>query len=110
MHRGVFWLIEDEILAVPYDPTATHGIAKSGENYNHELLWEFVKPRKCRKPFNYYPRGRVEIDNKGRPVIYLNRNIDDRYIPVIKEKFGIEVTPRVHYDGSEHYKSSMDYK
>ena len=90
MQRGVFWLIEDEILAIPYDPATSYGIAKSGENYNHKLLWDHVKPPKCNKSFDYYPRGRVEIDNKGRPVIYLNRNIDDTYISIIIEKFGIK--------------------
>ena len=108
MQRGVFWLIEDEILAIPYNPTAYYGIAKSGENYNHKLLWDHIKPPKCNKSFDYYPRGRVEIDNKGRPVIYLNRNIDDTYIPIIVEKFGIKEEPRIHYDGSKHYESSFE--
>ena len=110
MQRGVFWLIEDEILAAAYDPTNRYGIAKSGENYNHKLLWDYVKPPKCSKPFDYYPRGRVEIDNKGRPIIYLNRNIGDTYIPIIREKFGIEEIPRIHYDESTHYRSNVDTK
>ena len=108
MKRGVFWLIDDNILAIPYDPESTYGIAKSGDNYNHRLLWDYVKPKKCNKPFDYYPRGRVEIDNKDRPVIYMNSNIDESYIPVIVVKFEIEETPRIHYDGSEHYKCSED--
>ena len=108
MQRGVFWLIEDEIFAVPYNPEASYGIAKSGENYNHRLLWDYVKPSKCNKPFDYYPRGRVEIDNKGRPIIYLNRNIDDTHISKIKEIFGIKGLHRIHYDGSKHYESDLD--
>ena len=57
MSSGVFWLIDDEILAIPYNEGAFVGIAKSGNNYNHRLLWEFVKPKHCNKPFDYYPRG-----------------------------------------------------
>ena len=30
--RGVFWLIDGELLAVPFDENATFGIAKSGDN------------------------------------------------------------------------------
>ena len=106
--RGVFWLIDDELLICPYDEDATIGVAKSGDNYNHRLLWEYVKPRKCNKPFDYYPRGRVEMSNKGNPVIYMNPNIGNEYIPVIIEKFGLSEEPKVHYDGSEHYKSYID--
>ncbi len=52
--RGVFWVIDGELLAVPYEDNSTIGIAKSGDNYNHRLLWDYVKPRKCNKPFDYY--------------------------------------------------------
>ena len=106
--RGVFWLIDEELLAVPYDDSSSVGIAKSGNNYNHKLLWEHVKPRKCNKPFNYYPRGRVEFNNKGEPVIYMNPNISEEYIPEIMNLFGLKDVPKVHYDCSEHYKCAFD--
>lgn len=107
---GVFWLIEGELLVIPYSEDAMEGLSKSGGNYNHRLLWESVRPKGCNKPFDYYPRGRVEIDNKGRPVIFMNQNIDDSFIPAIKRRFGIEEDPRIHYDGSMHYKCSLDRK
>ena len=106
--RGVFWLIDDEILAVTYEDNAEVGIAKSGNNYNHRLLWDYVKPRKCGKPFDYYPRGRAELSAKEKPIIYLNSNIGEEYIAEIMEKFGITEEPKVHYDGSDHYKSHLD--
>ena len=107
-HRGVFWLIDGELLAVPYDGNATEGIAKSGDNYNHRLLWEHVKPAKCNKDFDYYPRGRVETSNKGKPVVYMNPHIGEEYIPRIMEAFSLQEVPRIHYDGSEHYKCYLD--
>lgn len=64
-NRGVFWLIDGKIFAVPYDADASFGISKSGDNYNHRLLWDYVKPKGCNKPYDYYPRGRVEQSNKG---------------------------------------------
>ena len=106
--RGVFWLIDDKILAIPYEDGADVGIAKSGNNYNHRLLWEHVRPKKCNKAFDYYPRGRVEFSTKGKPIIYLNSNIGESYITDIMEKFGITETPKIHYDGSNHYKSHFD--
>ena len=106
--KGVFWLIDDELLTVLYDENAVFGIAKSGSNYNHRLLWDHVKPKRCNKPYDYYPRGRVETGNKGRPVIYMNRNIGDEYIPQIMERFGLSESPIIHYDGSEHYRSHID--
>lgn len=105
---GVFWLIDGEILAIPYSNDATEGISKLGGNYNHRLIWESVKPRGCNKPYNYYPRGRVEISNKGKPLIYMNVNIGHEYILVIMEKFNLSEMPKIHYDGSEHYKSYLD--
>ena len=102
--RGVFWIIDGEILAVPYEETATVGVSKSGVNYNHRLLWDHVKPKKCDKPFNYYPRGRVEVNNKGRTVIYMSPYIGEEYIPLIMECFGLNETPKIHYDGSDHYR------
>ena len=76
--KGVFWLIEPgELLAFPYEEGESLGLSKSGNNYNHTLLWEHVKPKGCNNPFDYYPRGRVEISNKGKPVVYMNRHIGE---------------------------------
>ena len=60
-NRGVFWLIDGKIFAVPYD---------------------------------YYPRGRVEQSNKGKPIIFMSVNIGEEYIPVIMEQFGIVKNPK----------------
>ncbi len=107
---GVFWLIENEILAIPYVEGAEVGIAKSGKNYNHRLLWSYVKPKRCNKKFDYYPRGRVEIDSRDRAVIFMSPHIDLSYIPEIKNVFGITEIRKIHYDGSEHYKCHFDYE
>ncbi len=106
--KGVFWLIDGELLTVLYDEDATCGISKSGTNYNHRLLWDHVKPKRCTKPFDYFPRGRVEISNKGKPIVYMNRNIGEEYVPEIMERFGLKERPVIHYDGSEHYMSHID--
>lgn len=111
--RGVFWVIDDElmddhIVAEMFVEGASVGLSKSGTNYNHKLLWEHVKPPGCNKPYDYYPRGRVEISNKGKPVIYMNKNIDGDVVERVLKIFHITEYPRIHYDGSEHYKCHLD--
>ena len=111
--RGVFWVIDDElmddyIVAEIFVERASVGLSKSGTNYNHKLLWEHVKPPGCNKPYNYYPRGRVEISNKGKPVIYMNKNIGEDAVERILKIFDISEHPKIHYDGSEHYKCHLD--
>ena len=108
MSRGVFWVIDEELLAFPFQDDATYGIAKSGTTYNHEKLWDYIKPRKCNKPFDYYPRGRVELNGKGNPIIYMNPNIEESFIPKIKLEFGISEEPIIHYDSSNHYRCHLD--
>lgn len=104
--RGVFWVIEGKLLAFPFDESATVGVAKSGNTYNHKLLWEHIKS--CNKPFDYYPRGRVDINAKGKAVIYLSPHVEQKYIAAIKTAFGIETEPILRYDFSEHYKCYFD--
>lgn len=70
--RGVFWVIDDDncgkaLIAEVFREEAMIGISKSGNNYNHRLLWDYIKHHGCNKPYDYYPWGRVELSNKGKP-------------------------------------------
>lgn len=108
--RGVFWLIGDQIFSFPYyEGYDGLGISKSGLTFNHKKLWNDVKPKEYKNyPYNYFPRGRVDFTNKGKPIIYLNPNIDDSYILDIKLDFGLREDPQIRYDYSEHYKCYLD--
>lgn len=108
LNRGIFWDVNGELLAFPFVEDNLTGIAKSGNTYNHKKLWPFVKPKGCNKPYNYYPRGRVEINNKGKVIIYMNPNISESLLSEIKIEFGIITEPRVIYDNSNHYKCYLD--
>lgn len=107
LSRGVFWILDDTILAFPFRNDGI-GVAKSGNTYNHKKLWYDVKPRGCSKPYNYYPRGRVDISNKGKAIIYMNHEISDDWISSICQEFGIRETPVIRYDYSQHYKCYLD--
>ena len=98
---------EDKYL-IETDGNINFGVAKSGNNYNHKLLWDHVKPKKCNKPYYYYPRGRLEFSNKGKPLLYMNINIGEEFIPIIMAQFGLNDKPIIHYDGSKHYKCYLD--
>ena len=105
--RGVFWVIEGELLAVPFNEEAKVGIAKSGKNYNHRLLWEHVRPKGCRKPFDYFPRGRVEKNTRGDSIIYMSPYVPEEMLPDIIHAFELSGETKIRYDNSRHYKNYM---
>lgn len=107
MKRGVFWLIEGKLHCFPFDGRYPDGTAKSGNTYNHEKLWQIVRPRKCSVPFDYYPRGRVEITPKGKAVIYMSPHIGAEYLPEIYAAFALD-SAGVKYDHSAHYHCFLD--
>lgn len=109
--NGIFWYLDDEdkLLSYPFGSVnSTEGIAKSGTTYNHKRFWNEFKISK--KPYNYYPRGRVDWDALGRATIYLNPNIEESVINQIKLDFGIRNSDdyRIQYDYSNHYLCHLD--
>lgn len=106
--KGVFWIIDGELLAFPFDGTYPEGISKSGDTYNHKKLWKSVCPKGCNKPYNHYPRGRVEVKKQKKAVIYMSPHIPLTFLPEIKKVFQISDKPRVMFDHSEHYRCWLD--
>jgi len=102
--RGVFWVIDGDLLAFPFTDDYLGGVAKSGDTYNHKKLWSEVKPRGTNVPYNYFPRGRVHITNRGQAQVFMNPTIDESMISEIKTKFGLREDPIIQYDHSQHYK------
>lgn len=106
--RGVFWIIDGEVLSFPfYNDIYSPGVSKSGLTYNHKNLWPQVKPKGCNKPYNYYPRGRVELGLKY-PTIYVNPNFDKCDLAQVKTDFELRDEPRVIIDTSPHYRCYLD--
>ena len=88
--------------------------SKNNDNYNHKNLWNDLSSRQTHnKPFDYYPRGRVEITN-GKAVIYANPNIcTGEVVDWIKDKFNLTShngikSVKIMPDYSEHYKCFLD--
>ena len=42
--RGVFWIVEGELKVYQYEEGDIYGVSKSGDNYNHKLLWAYLRP------------------------------------------------------------------
>lgn len=107
--RGVFWYIDGKLLAFPYGENEfTSGIAKSGNTYVHKGLWREVRPKGCDKPYNYFPRGRIEITSKGKAILYMNPHVEEIMIPEIMVRFGLKEYPKIIYDNSLHYRCYLD--
>lgn len=106
---GVFWVAHGKLLAFVFHDGADIGAAKSGRTFNHRKLWPEVCGKQYRKlPYNYFPRGRVDVDGKGRPVVYMNPNIDEQMLSQISVAFGLDRPPILRYDHSAHYRCCLD--
>lgn len=106
--RGVFWIVDGKVLSFPfYNDITSPGVAKSGLTYNHKNLWPDVKPKGCNKPYNYYPRGRVELGKKNS-IIYVNPNFDKYDLAEVRKDFGLINELKVVFDNSDHYKCYLD--
>ena len=106
---GVFWVAEGKLLAFPFDKNKfREAISETGFAYNQEKLWNLVRPDGCDKAFNYYPRGIVYVKRNGKGFVFMNPNIDDKYINGIAEAFCMRGKPVIKYDYSEHYKCYLD--
>lgn len=104
-------MLEGTLCAFPFKERMQSdeiGIAKSGLTYNHKDLWPKVRPKGCRKSYNYYPRGRVDVTNRGEPIIYMSAYVDISLVKQIRTKFEIDRTPVIKIDGSRHYKCNFD--
>jgi hypothetical protein len=108
--RGVFWDIDGSLLSCPFaDGGAYPGaISKSGNTYNHERLWPFVRPNGCNLAYHYFPRGRVEITGRGKAIIYMSPHIPKALIPEICSAFGITSEPKIRFDFNRHYFCHLD--
>ncbi len=118
MEKGIFWLAGRKLLTVKVrcdgngtalEPAAFS--AKSGENFNHRAEW--AKLPKCVTdglPFDYWPRGRVEI-KRGRATVFLHPSLNrEPVLSMIRDTFRLDgsIPVRVVSDGSAHYRCETD--
>lgn len=127
LQRGIFWIKDvnnisssnlyftikcdsnGNNLVDPEDATS-----KDNLSYNHENTWKKLTSKETNnKPFNYYPRGRVEIRN-GKAYIYCSQYIyGDELKKWCIDKFNLTksngiTSIRMLVDNSDHYKCYLD--
>lgn len=126
LSKGIFWITDlsdiessgiyfDIPCNVNGDPDCIDELnAKNGKTYNHERTWQLLDSKITHnKPYNYFPRGRVEIAN-GKATIFANPNIcNEELVSWCKQVFNLtEINGikkiRLIADGSEHYQCYLD--
>lgn len=128
LYKGVFWVIDpsdydkykDYYYLIPCDndgnvlDSTFSPTAKSGLTHNHERLWNMYNTKLTRKyPYNYFPRGRVEIKN-GKATIWVNPMLNtEEFKKFITSEYnlielnGIKQVD-IKSDFSSHYKCHFD--
>lgn len=120
MYKGIFWLIvdlagEEKLQTIKficdsqgYPLVPVSFSSKSGNNYNHQVeCLKFPTRLTQGKPYNYFPRGRVEIKN-GNATVYCHPCLtQEPYRNRIIQEFSIPLDSRFVADGSRHYQAHM---
>ena len=131
MYKGIFWcrlvffdddMCYPEVMSVKAKCDLTGApleevefSSKSGDNFNHQIEWQKwheSRNKPIRNPYNYYPRGRVEIKN-GKIKIFANPVIleDEEAKENILKDFELEeVGDKITWiaDNSKHYQYLID--
>lgn len=136
-YKGIFWIKDIEniytSLVCVKEEVNKDGIvndnsnmnSRKGNNYNHRITWDNYNHRITweklerevtdGKPYNYYPRGRVEIRN-GKATIYAHPDICTHEImTMIINEFNLHKENNIdkvvmNPDYSKHYNCYLDEK
>lgn len=103
MLKGPFWIIGEELLPYPIE-------VSTQPTPSHKDVWKYASGAHKRKPWNYFPRGRVEIRNQkviifANPDCFLYENFENE----IRNKFelgNIQIIFKV--DNSIHYQHKIN--
>ena len=120
LYRGLFWirsLPERDMIALRF-LSDENGVLSDGsltaKDINHKRLWERLDSVVTGGlPYNYYPRGRVEL-RRGRALIFCSPHICTEELKVmITERFGLTAENGIKEvvlkaDGSAHYQCELD--
>ena len=130
IYKGIFWYSPTKKkLIVKKAKCNSDGVAlehveyssKSMSNFNHKAEWsKLPKSVTNGQPYNYYPRGRVEIKN-NKAKVYLNPVLictipaqKKAFCPIslIEKEFGLglkTIRADIIPDNSKHYSYLIEY-
>lgn len=122
MYKGIFWLVTDiesnsDIVSVKVSCDADGNTlenvsfsSKDGSNFTHKVEWERLPSQITQgKPYNYFPRGRVEY-RKGKVIVFCHPTLtQDKYREMITTEFELQKSAGLPIvfkaDGSYHYQA-----
>lgn len=101
--RGLFWYVDGELLCFPVSGDVVDAVSN-----NHRRFWETL-PHSLTggMPYNYYPRGRVELRCE-KAMVYLHPTLcTPEIFARIRQAFSLPDEMQVSFkaDGSRHYRS-----
>ena len=120
LFKGLFWQLSPDIgdLVTVKFPSDANGVlcdtAITSKDINHKRIWATLDSSITGgHPYNYYPRGRVELRH-GRAIIFCSPYIcTDKLKAAVTAQFGLtadngitDVTLKA--DGSAHYQCALD--
>lgn len=127
-YKGIFWIKDIENIYISFvcvkEEVNKDGMvndnsninSRKGNNYNHRITLEKLEREVTdRKPYNYYPRGRVEIRNR-KATIYAHPDICTREIMImIINEFNLHKENNIdkvvmNPDYSKHYNCYLNEK
>lgn len=131
LYRGIFWITDLNNLystnlyfQIPCDENGDicdfdfripDTMSSTGsDNYNHKRVWSNLTNKETKnKPFDYFPRGRIEISN-GIAKIFHSPYIDQNELKSWAiDKFNLTLSNGIKKikmiaDGSAHYRCYLD--
>ena len=105
---GMFWIVDGKLITSPYNADEAEKLGRNSYPYTQKTIWERVRPDRNFRKNDYYPRGRVEYDSNGKPMIVLGKSVKESFIPLIQEAFEISDKPHIIRDHLKHYDSEED--
>ena len=125
--KGIFWVIAEYSSLNPYSLLALDGstafTSRKMESHTHKTAWALRAELFCRhplyhthikqKPFDYYPRGRVELRERSGAItatIWLNPLLNyPNILAAISQAFCLRSCKEIHVkeDHSRHYRHHL---
>lgn len=88
--------------------------SSGSDNYNHERVWKCLSAKETnKKPFNYYPRGRIEISSGIAKIFHSTHIPQEELKRWAIDKFHLTkhngiIKIKMIADGSAHYRCHLD--
>jgi hypothetical protein len=102
---GLYFYIDNEVLddSVNLEGSEVYGDCKIGKS-SHVDVWDERYEKIYKKPYDYYPRGRVVYKYKeAKFIVYKDKCIGERGLSQILKAFDIQHNKNVAIETDEHY-------